>query len=91
MIRSIDDLRIFLIDSFPHSRIYLFGSRAKNTHTPYSDVDIAIESQQPIKHRLVIAKEQIENSLLPFKVDLVDLSNAPYLKQTIQKEGIVWH
>jgi len=88
--KNIEQLRHFLIQSFPDTHIYLFGSRARGNATPYSDVDIAIESNYSIKNKLSHARFMIEESLIPYKVDLVDLSKAPYLKKMIEKEGVQW-
>ena len=89
--RNIEQLKHYLITSFPDAQIYLFGSRARGDASEHSDVDIAIESDTPIKERLSHVRFAIEESLIPYKVDLVDLSKTPYLKQVIEKEGIQWH
>jgi len=89
--KTIEELQQFLIQSFPKEKIYLFGSRAKGTASEYSDYDIAIESPEPLKRRLSQVKALIEASSIPYKIDLVELSKAPYLNDIIKKEGIVWH
>ncbi len=85
------DLKKFLIASFPNAQIYLFGSRAREEASENSDIDIAIQSIQPIREKLTQARFEIEESQLPYKVDLIDLSFAPYLRSVIEKEGILWH
>lgn len=89
--QTIDDLRDYLAQNFGDAKVYLFGSRARGTASEFSDVDIAIESDAPLDEPLTLAREAIENSLIPYKVDLVDLSKTPYLKTVIQREGIRWH
>jgi predicted nucleotidyltransferase len=89
--KTIDELKNLLIKSFPKEKIYLFGSRAKGTASIYSDYDIAIEGSHSLKKRISIIKTHIENSSIPYKIDLIELSKAPYLQQIIKKEGIVWH
>jgi predicted nucleotidyltransferase len=89
--KTVEELKTFLIASFPQSRIYLFGSRARGNASPYSDIDIALESEESLSTLLPYVRMQIEESNLPYKVDLVDLSLAPYLKKIVQEEGIVWH
>ncbi|MDP3787795.1 MAG: nucleotidyltransferase domain-containing protein [Candidatus Chromulinivorax sp.] len=77
---------------FPNAKIYLFGSRAKNTHTVISDVDIAVDAGQPMD----IVKESQINSMIdalniPQNVDLVDFQSAPEaLRANILRDGIVW-
>jgi predicted nucleotidyltransferase len=89
--KSIEELKHFLIETFPNERIYLFGSRARGDASEYSDVDIAIKGEKGLVNALADARFVIEESQIPYKVDMVDLSYAPYLESIIEKEGIVWH
>ncbi len=55
--------------------VWIFGSRARGDHKPFSDVDIMYErkdSTQFPKGFISHLREEIEESRLPFKVDLVD-------------------
>ncbi len=57
------------------TKIFLFGSRADNTYTHGSDIDIGFLGEKPIDRTLFSQiKEEIEDSIVPFKVDLVDFS-----------------
>ncbi len=91
-IMTIDDLKRFLKEYFEGYKveIYLFGSRAKGTHMEGSDIDIAILSEEDISDRIAILRAILEESNLPYKVDIVDLNRAPYLKDRVMKEGIRW-
>ena len=89
--KTIEALKSYLIESLPEAKIYLFGSRAKKKATPYSDVDIAIRSDNLDAAKLAKIRFVIEESDFPYKVDLIDLSKAPYLVEIITKEGIKWH
>jgi predicted nucleotidyltransferase len=89
--KTIQDLKKFLLQKFPKERIYLFGSRARGDEGTYSDIDIAIESTHALSNKLSQVRFEIEESLIPYKVDLVELSKAPYLKEIIKKEGVKWH
>jgi len=89
--RTIDDLRRYLIDTFSQEEVFLFGSRARGDASSYSDIDVAIGGAAPLDERLTIARFVIEESNLPHHVDLVDLSKAPWLEETIRQEGIRWH
>lgn len=55
--------------------IYLFGSWARNEEKRTSAIDIALQSDEdkPIKI-MVELRENIEESMLPYHVDIVDLS-----------------
>ena len=89
--KTINDLRNYLVDTFPEEEIFLFGSQARGNASAYSDIDIAIKGRTPLEGRFSIAKFTIEESNLPQKVDLIDLSHAPWLQETIRQEGIQWH
>jgi len=54
----------------PYKEVYVFGSRVKGTHKPFSDLDICIK--QPIPdYQVELLNEQFTESDLPFKVDVV--------------------
>lgn len=77
---------------FPDAKIYLFGSRARNTHNERSDIDIAIDAGRPMT---IIEKGQINSMIdalnIPQNTDIVDFNRVPQaLKDNILKEGILW-
>ena len=69
-----DTVRKYLTD--PSLKVFVFGSRANSTNRKWSDIDIGILGKQKI-HGSVIVKieEELENSKIPYLVDIVDLSN----------------
>ncbi len=89
---TLEDLKRFLKKFFKNQdvKIYLFGSRARGDNSEFSDVDLAILSSEEISDKITILKELLEESNLPFKVDLIDLKKASYLKEIVKKEGIRW-
>jgi len=91
-LKSLEDLKRFLEEFFKGQEVevYLFGSRARGDNTPFSDVDIAVHSESDIGEKLTLLRELLEESNFPFKVDIVDLKSAPYLKEIVAKEGIRW-
>ncbi len=89
--KTIEELKNYLRVSFPSERIYLFGSRARGDERMHSDIDIAIDGDTLLSSKLSQVRDVIEESHIPYKVDLVELSKAPYLKKVIEKEGIAWH
>ena len=76
----------------PVGKIYLFGSRARGTNSPASDFDIAIDVGAPIDSAaLGLIKEAMEDSNIPFFVDVLDFQLVdPVMQHEILKEGIVW-
>lgn len=89
--KTIEELRTYLIWKLPESSIYLFGSRARGDAEAMSDIDIAVESDRDLHRDFSEIRSELEESLLPFKVDLIDLRQAPYLKETVEREGLRWH
>lgn len=57
----------------PDREVWAFGSRAKWTAKPYSDLDIAVIGDNPLGlARMAELAEAFQESALPFKVDIVD-------------------
>jgi uncharacterized protein len=56
-------------------KVFLFGSRACGNARFNSDIDVGIwgHDRVPVKIKIAI-EEAIEESIIPFKVDLVDFS-----------------
>ncbi len=89
--KTVEALKDYLIDTLPEAKIYLFGSRAKKSATPYSDIDIAIMDDNLDRAKLARIRYTIDTSNLPYKVDIVDLTKSPYLQEIVCQEGIRWH
>lgn len=59
------------------TEVFAFGSRVKNTVKAFADLDIAIKYKHKISEQIMDKLNiAFENSLLPFKVDIIDLNNA---------------
>jgi len=86
---EINELKEFLKEFFKNYdvKIYLFGSRARGDFRKYSDIDIAVESKEDIRDKIIELKEILEESNLIYKVDIVELKKAPYLDK---KEMVRW-
>jgi predicted nucleotidyltransferase len=57
----------------PSTTIWVFGSRAKGTAKKYSDLDLAIQTNSPLSSNILAnLKFDLEESDLPYKVDIVD-------------------
>ncbi|HEV2601381.1 MAG TPA: nucleotidyltransferase domain-containing protein [Candidatus Babeliales bacterium] len=77
---------------FPTAKVILFGSRARGTNSPGSDVDLALDTGEVIKlGEMARTRVTLENLPLALEIDIVDMNNVPdQLKQIILKDGIVW-
>lgn len=57
----------------PHKTVWAFGSRARFTAKPYSDLDLAIVGDAPLSlSELAALEHDFTESALPFKVDIID-------------------
>jgi predicted nucleotidyltransferase len=83
---------IFDVLSNEDVKIYLFGSWARGEEKQSSDIDIAIEPVSEIPpSKWIELVEVVEESAIPFKVDLVNLNNASQqLVNNVKKEGVLW-
>lgn len=76
--RHLDLLRSILRRHFPTLPIWAFGSRVTGTAKPYSDIDLVLHSETPISMRaLACLEEDLADSDLPFRVDVVDWNSLP--------------
>ncbi len=56
-------------------RLFIFGSRATGKAQKYSDYDIGLLGKKSLSSRTkVLIEEALENSDLPYKVEIVDFS-----------------
>lgn len=80
-------------DKLPSCHVYLFGSRARGTNYPGSDIDIALDTGSKINIRFIgDIKEAIEESSIPFFVDIVDFhAVSSEMREQIRKDGILWN
>ncbi len=88
-ISTIEDFKNFLKEIFAHRKVsvYLFGSRARGDNSGFSDIDIGVYSEEDIKDLLTLIRAVLEESNLPYKVDL---NKNPELYEQVKKEGIKW-
>jgi len=74
-------------------KVWLFGSRARGDASPRSDIDIALlpEEEGLPADWLAGLRELLEESHVPWHVDIVNLSEADQeLRRTVEREGILW-
>ena len=70
--------------------VYLFGSRAIGTAQPVSDFDVAVLADEDISRELSAARDMLEESNIPFKIDLVDLRQvSPAFLRVAQAQGVL--
>lgn len=86
MIRLLDAL-------FPGVKIYLFGSRARGTNRPTSDIDLALDAGRKLSFlEIAQARNVLDTFYIAEKIDVVDINSVPTeLKEIILKEGVLWN
>ena len=72
--------------------VWLFGSCARGAARQHSDIDIAILPRDELPSGfLAELAADIEESPIPYDVDLVDLRRAePALVEEVRREGVKW-
>lgn len=75
----------------PEYEVWAFGSRVNGNAKPYSDLDLAIISKQPIPLPLLAeVSETFSESDLPWKVDLVDwATTSERFRQVIAAQKLI--
>lgn len=71
--QQMQEVRAILVARLPNIPVWVFGSRVKGRAKPYSDVDLALITSEPLTLRQQAELElAFTDSDLPFTVDLVD-------------------
>jgi hypothetical protein len=73
--------------------VILFGSRAREDYLETSDVDVGVFPKGKMdKSKIALLRERIENSNIPYKVDVVDLSQAfkEFTDKVLTEGVVIW-
>lgn len=93
-VKALDDIRRILreVVGGREVAVYLFGSWARGDATPISDIDLAIDAPTPLPPgTLARLRERLEESSVPYRVEVVDLKDAdPAFRQRVLEEGLLW-
>jgi len=73
------------------AKVYAFGSRVREVCKPFSDLDLAIDSGQPLTEiEIVNLKDAFDEAPIIFKVDIVDLKTiSAAFRKSIEPEFIL--
>jgi type I restriction enzyme S subunit len=84
-------VRAILQKHVPQREVWAFGSRARHTAKPYSDLDLAILGDEPLGLALSAAlSDDFSESDLPWKVDVVDWATThESFRQIIERDRVV--
>jgi len=83
-------IRAILQEHVPQYEIWAFGSRAKWTAKEFSDLDLAIMTEEPLPKEISAAlADAFDESDLPYKVDVVDWAETTEsFQEAIKKDHI---
>ena len=79
-------IRDLLHNYIPNTLVWAFGSRVKCTAKPWSDLDVVAFIGDDQKTRFSLLKEALEESNVPFRVDLHIWDELPDSFQRIIKQ-----
>lgn len=92
--RAVKRLRRLVLDAIGErdAAVYLFGSMAHGPVRHGSDIDVGILPREDLSPRFFAdLAERIEESTIPYNVDLVDLRDVSLaFRDEVQKSGIKW-
>lgn len=76
----------------PGCKVYLFGSRARGTHSQGADIDLAVDAGVKVDYKNILKiYSDLEETTIPLFVDVVDFNNtSEEMREEIRKEGIEW-
>jgi predicted nucleotidyltransferase len=94
-LKYLDTVRSILMNRLAEykTEIFLFGSVARGDFRRTSDIDIAVLPQKELPPGLLSElREELDESLIPYRVELIDLSKAPLrFSRRVRKTGIPWN
>ena len=84
-------VRDILRKHVPQCEVWAFGSRVGGNVKPYSDLDLAVISDQPLPLGLTARlAEDFSESDLPWRVDVVDwATTSPTFRKIIEQNKVV--
>jgi predicted nucleotidyltransferase len=89
--KDFETVKIILKQYVPEYKVVVFGSRAKNTARPRSDLDLCLigDNPLPINH-IAVLEEAFSSSDLAIRVDVVDWARIqPSFRNIIEKDSLV--
>lgn len=80
--------RIF--SGFPIQKVYIFGSRARGTHSSVSDIDVAVFAPSMDHVQMNVLRDALDEIDTILRIDVVHVEHAdnPVLIEYIEREGI---
>ncbi len=89
--KDLDALKKIISDNINNCRVYIFGSRVKNTSWKYSDIDLLVAGEKSITpaERMNL-NEAFDESDITVRVDIVDIHElSSEFRQLVEKEAVL--
>jgi predicted nucleotidyltransferase len=92
--RHLENVRRIVLEGLGDrpAKLFLFGSHARGDARSGSDIDVAVLPVEPVPASVLARiREALEESRVPYQVDLVDLARAEedFVKSAL-REAIPW-
>ena len=92
--RALERIRAIVLDGLAGARadVYLVGSCAKGDAVRSSDIDVAIDPKGPLPSGMLMRiRESLEESTVPYFIDVIDLGTADDKSRTrLLKDAVPW-
>lgn len=90
---TIDHLRDFFAGYPAIERVVIYGSRAKGTERPGSDIDLVLDAPTMSLNDLLVLESALDDLMLPYKVDvsLRHQLTSPELLEHIVRVGLMFY
>jgi len=85
----IEFIKKIVNENLKHYKLYMFGSRVTGRAKKYSDVDIAILSDELTSDIKAKIEFEFENSTLPYEVDVIDLNSITERFKNLIKDTLI--
>lgn len=88
--RDLENLRAILRKHVPEREVVAFGSRVTGAAKPFSDLDLAVMGAALIPSAVLAnLKEDLDESDLPFKVDIVEWAcTSESFRKIIERDAV---
>lgn len=87
---SLNKVRNIVLNHVPSDfSVFLFGSSVTGLHSLSSDIDVGFLGPAPLSQNILrCIREDVEESFVPYRVDLVDFFTKPGTFKTIALDAI---
>lgn len=87
---SLNKVRAIILSHVPSDfSVFLFGSSVTGPHSLSSDIDIGFLGPAPLSQNILrCIREDVEESFVPYQIDLVDFFTKPALFKTVALDAI---